>query len=279
MNDIFNGCVSLESLPDLSKWDTSKVKNMSNMFYGCKSLKSLPEITEWDISNVDNMNNIFYDCNSLEYFPYNKILNTSKVNNIIPLFLGCNSLKKLSKFYIEDILYNTIFLELAYKYNKEDKVKIFGKKFIEKNKLKGGIIYNNNRELLLQNYPENSHELQLREIFEVNRELQIQEYFEDINKNNKGEIKLFLYLDKNIEDISYMFNECDSLLSVKFAQLIVNNFTPSESNDTINSFYDCCKQHIEKVSNISNQDIKNVNSAYKNWKIKTMRSSFVDVNR
>ena len=39
MSDIFNGCVSLESLPDLSKWDTSKVKNMSNMFYGCKSLK------------------------------------------------------------------------------------------------------------------------------------------------------------------------------------------------------------------------------------------------
>ena len=31
-------------LPDISKWNTSKVANMSYMFHGCKSLISLPDI-------------------------------------------------------------------------------------------------------------------------------------------------------------------------------------------------------------------------------------------
>ena len=32
MSDIFDGCTSLKSLPDISKWDTKNVNNMSQMF-------------------------------------------------------------------------------------------------------------------------------------------------------------------------------------------------------------------------------------------------------
>ena len=35
---------SLKSLPDISKWNTSNVINMSYMFSGCTSLNSLPDI-------------------------------------------------------------------------------------------------------------------------------------------------------------------------------------------------------------------------------------------
>ena len=38
MQKLFFGCKSLISLPDISKWDTSNVTNMSNMFNGCSSL-------------------------------------------------------------------------------------------------------------------------------------------------------------------------------------------------------------------------------------------------
>ena len=37
-SSMFWGCSSLQSLPDISKWDTKNVTSMSSMFYGCNSL-------------------------------------------------------------------------------------------------------------------------------------------------------------------------------------------------------------------------------------------------
>ena len=44
MSYMFYGCSSLESLPDISKWNTSNATNMSSMFKYCSSLKSLSDI-------------------------------------------------------------------------------------------------------------------------------------------------------------------------------------------------------------------------------------------
>ena len=41
--NIFDGCSSLESLPDISKWNTNNVNDMSYMFGGCELLKLLPD--------------------------------------------------------------------------------------------------------------------------------------------------------------------------------------------------------------------------------------------
>ena len=40
---MFEGCSSLESLPDISKWNTNNVTDMSRMFKGCELLKLLPD--------------------------------------------------------------------------------------------------------------------------------------------------------------------------------------------------------------------------------------------
>ena len=40
---MFRGCLSLSSLPDISKWNTNNVIDMSCMFEGCPSLSSLPD--------------------------------------------------------------------------------------------------------------------------------------------------------------------------------------------------------------------------------------------
>ena len=41
ISSMFQGCNSLLSSPDISKWDTKNITNMRAIFSGCKSLKSI----------------------------------------------------------------------------------------------------------------------------------------------------------------------------------------------------------------------------------------------
>ena len=72
MNSMFNECNSLTSLPDISKWNTSKVIYIFNMFCGCKSLSSLPDISKWDTSNIEKI------CHLIKIF--HKILIYLRIN-------------------------------------------------------------------------------------------------------------------------------------------------------------------------------------------------------
>ena len=53
-------CTSLKSIPDISKWNTNNVKNMSYMFYKCSSLSILPDLSKWNTNNVTDMSGMFY---------------------------------------------------------------------------------------------------------------------------------------------------------------------------------------------------------------------------
>ena len=90
MSHMFFGCNLLESLPDISKWDTKNVKDMSYMFSGCKSLVSLPDISKWNIKNVKDMSYMFKGCKSLASLP--DISKWEKENNInmSHMFDECN---------------------------------------------------------------------------------------------------------------------------------------------------------------------------------------------
>ena len=57
---MFDFCKSLKSLPNISNWITSSVKDMSYMFHNCWSLTSFPKLN-WDISNVQNMSFMFHN--------------------------------------------------------------------------------------------------------------------------------------------------------------------------------------------------------------------------
>ena len=63
MSYMFSCCFSLNNLPDISKWDTKNVNNISHMFSDCISLKNLPDISKWDTKNVTNMSYMFSNCN------------------------------------------------------------------------------------------------------------------------------------------------------------------------------------------------------------------------
>ena len=41
---MFNGCKSLSSLPDISKWNTSKLEKNDDMFKGCDKILKKPII-------------------------------------------------------------------------------------------------------------------------------------------------------------------------------------------------------------------------------------------
>ena len=92
INQMFSGCITLISLPDISKWDTSKVINMEAIFNECNSLLSLPDISKWNTSNVTNMKYIFNGCNKLISLPDISQWNTSNVSYINSMFSECNLL-------------------------------------------------------------------------------------------------------------------------------------------------------------------------------------------
>ena len=95
MDNIFADCKNLLKLPDISKWNTAKVNSMDYMFCNCCSLKYLPEISIWNINKVKNMKHMFENCKLLEYLPDLSKWNTSQLTNIFSIFYGMLSLKSL----------------------------------------------------------------------------------------------------------------------------------------------------------------------------------------
>ena len=59
MNGAFSHCKSLQSLPDISKWNIQNVTDISDLFSFCSKLNSLPDISKWNTSSVQNMSNLF----------------------------------------------------------------------------------------------------------------------------------------------------------------------------------------------------------------------------
>jgi surface protein len=65
MIGMFEGCSSLSSLPDISKWNTNNAIHISYMFFKCLSLSSLPNISKWNTNNVKNLSGMFDGCSNI----------------------------------------------------------------------------------------------------------------------------------------------------------------------------------------------------------------------
>ena len=103
MSFMFNECFSLKSLPDISKWNTVRVKLMNNMFYECYSLKFIPDISKWNVSNAINTSYMFYKCSSLEFLPDISLWNMHNVTDARYMFAGCTSLSILPNIKMWDL--------------------------------------------------------------------------------------------------------------------------------------------------------------------------------
>ena len=110
INDLFYGCSSLKSLPDISKWNTKNIINLNLLFYECSSLLFLPDISKWNLINVTEMIGTFYKCISLKSFPDISNWNIFNIKDISFIFYCCSSLKLLPDVSKWIYLFNNKFL-------------------------------------------------------------------------------------------------------------------------------------------------------------------------
>ena len=78
---------------DLSKLNTSNIKNMSYMFENCKSL-IFANLSNIDISPEINLDYMFSNCTLLKQIDLTNVNNISKINNNKNIFFNCINLKK-----------------------------------------------------------------------------------------------------------------------------------------------------------------------------------------
>ena len=96
MSDMFSGCSSLTTIPQL---DTSSATYMTNMFDGCSSLATIPQL---DTSKVTTMSGMFWNCVKLITIPE---LNTSSVTDTSNMFAGCSSLTTIPQLDTSSVTY------------------------------------------------------------------------------------------------------------------------------------------------------------------------------
>ena len=191
------------------------------------------------LNNIIDTSYMFFNCNSLISLSDSHNHRTDKNKNIINMkymLCGCKSLQNLPNFYLLNLIQNNIIFELTYKVDEKNKnkLKILGDSFIKYNKDKVIIIYNN-------------------------YELELKEYYNDINNNQGDKIKILLCLDKNINSLFDLFDDCVSLISIEYFKTnIESNDIENESNsisldfinDSYNEYFSLCES--DKFSNISN---------------------------
>ena len=87
MSGLFYGCRSITTIPNIGKWDTSQVTNMSNMFAFAYNFND--DITKWNTSNVTNMSWMF-SYNSKFNQPIGS-WDVSKVTDMAYMFIDAKS--------------------------------------------------------------------------------------------------------------------------------------------------------------------------------------------
>ena len=92
MSDMYYEYQSFISLPDISKWNTCDVTNISYIFNGCLSLMSLPDISKWDTSSFTTMSFMLCECQSIISLSDISKLNTINVNKMVRMLYNCKSL-------------------------------------------------------------------------------------------------------------------------------------------------------------------------------------------
>ena len=92
MSDMFYGCGSLEYL-NVSGWNTKSLKSTDHMFCQCVSLKNL-DVSKWDTSSAIYMCQMFEMCTSLKQLDVSHF-NTDKVIGFCEMFKDCKSLEEL----------------------------------------------------------------------------------------------------------------------------------------------------------------------------------------
>ena len=103
MKCMFSECDNLYSLPDISKWDTKNINDMSFIFYKCSNLQEISDISKWDTSNVINMSGMFSGCKKLKVFPNISKWDIRRVKYLGGIYKNISSLVPLTDLELSTI--------------------------------------------------------------------------------------------------------------------------------------------------------------------------------
>lgn len=93
MTDMFFGCKHLTEIRGIENLNTSNVIIMKGMFYNCSSLKEL-DLSNWDISNVESITYMFKNCSKLQELDLSN-WDTRHVADTSYMFHGCEYLTEI----------------------------------------------------------------------------------------------------------------------------------------------------------------------------------------
>jgi surface protein len=267
MSWMFAGCRSLESLPNISKWDTSNVINMSWMFAGCRSLNLLPDISKWDISKVNYINGMFAECRSLSSLP--DISNWN--NDIEDMSLNTHSL--LDRSEISILEFNNTDINEEKLNNSENKFLVGNSNddyFINSNVLSDLSCQYDIKSITLNLSISDEKRQNKSELFYQESTLKEQpnrqySYIYDISHLFSGCKKLKSVPDISrwkiscVEDISFLFSRCESLESLPdLSQWNTMNVTNMDS-----IFYGCKSLVLlPDISKWNTMNVTNMNSIF-----------------
>ena len=116
MSNMFYGCSNLEKI-NFGKINTSSVLDMSSLFEGCKKLISI-DLSNFDTSSVTNMKTMFSHCETINFIDASSF-NTSKVEIMFDMFGYCYKLLavNMSSFdtskvtHMQGMFFNCIYLK------------------------------------------------------------------------------------------------------------------------------------------------------------------------
>lgn len=86
---------SLQSLGDLSKWDTGNVTTFNGTFSHLAAIKSLGDLSHWNTGKATDMQVMFYDMQNLESLDVSG-WNVSNVRNMVMMFMDDHKLESLT---------------------------------------------------------------------------------------------------------------------------------------------------------------------------------------
>ena len=226
----------IEDIEPLKKMNSSNIKKLDLSHNKIINVKPLEEIMKknkkMEIINLEN--NKIKNIEVLKEILKEKMHNIS--NSIKEIKLKNNNLAKKDIEEIYDILNenNAQFIDIIYRITKKNSdIRLFGEKFIEKNKDKCKILIDNN-------------ESELIKVFSCKNV-----------KNNILKVRLKIY--SNITDMSGMFNECSSLSSLKG----ISNWQTGNVTNMSAMFSGCSKlSSLDGISNWKTENVTNMSGMF-----------------
>ena len=279
---MFLKCSKLKNI-DLTFFDTSNIKNMSNMFDNCVNLEKI-DLSSFDISNVDDMSSMFKGCIYLKDINLSSF-KKSKVKKMCNMFEDCENLEKLdlSSFIpskdieMDDIFKNCKnltdfkgFKSFKKTFKNDELKKIFKDcpKLINKNEIKLYLkiedVDLNNDIYFLDNNGDNLKELNKENtelyIYKENQSNKSKEnnFIKKCNFNCIGNYKILLKLKLKMNDSSFMFYQCSKLKNIDLIFFDASNIINMK-----NMFAYCENLKILDLSFFDTSKVENMSSLFK----------------